>query len=90
VAKFRYHRGSLKDSMETVIEVKDKNDLLDQILSNYADTSFPLDRKDIKNFTIQPYGGIDKRIGWNTYIVEIDACPPWGRHVAGFTNGPLE
>lgn len=39
----------------------------------------------------EPYGGIDPRIGWDTYIVTV-RHPGWpneGPHVAGFVNGPL-
>ena len=40
---------------------------------------------------VTPYGGIDKRIGWDTYIVTT-THPGWADprpSVAGFINGPL-
>lgn len=33
---------------------------------------------------VKPYGGMDERIGWDTYIVTIE-----GHGVYGFTDGPL-
>ena len=32
--------------------------------------------------SVDPYGGLDSRIGWDTYIVIGDG-------VVGFTNGPV-
>lgn len=32
--------------------------------------------------SVEPYGGVDSRIGWDTHIV-------MGDDVAGFTNGPV-
>lgn len=31
---------------------------------------------------VEPYGGFDKRIGWDTHLVLVDGAP------VGFTDGP--
>lgn len=38
---------------------------------------------------VEPYDGVDKRCGWDTYIVTIH-FPDTNPGVWGFTNGPLE
>lgn len=62
--KFRFHRGSLASAMETMVEVKDKNELLAHIVQNCMCVYGPIgiDR---------PYGdGRDDRIAWKeTYYV---------------------
>ena len=37
---------------------------------------------------VEPYGGIDTRIGWDTHIV-IARYPDGTEQPAGFTNGPV-
>lgn len=74
---FREHRGSLEDSMTTVIELKDRKDLI-----AHCDRIFP-DCRPIQSDHLQFTAcGSDERIGWNeTYIVTLRG---WG--VLGFTN----
>jgi hypothetical protein len=36
-----------------------------------------------EDLKVAPYGGVDKRCGWDTYIVTIE-----GYGVMGFTDGP--
>jgi hypothetical protein len=67
---FRRHREFLDEAMKTVTEVNSIKDIED--ITGYT------------NITVEKYGGFDKRIGWDTYIV----CEN-GRG-CGFTNGPLE
>ena len=80
VTLYREHRGSLDDSMQTVIEIKSKAELREHILK--VDDWAPLAGK----LTIEKYGTkpLDERIGWDTHIVM------WNKTVMGFTNGPLD
>lgn len=55
---FRFHRGGLKESMETVIEVNSMNELIDAI-------GFP------HEITFQ-HIGMDTRVNWDTYYVIAD------------------
>jgi hypothetical protein len=80
--KFREHRGGLAESMETVVEVANRVELiihLAHLMERYPGTVV-----DFQKIKIEPYGGWDERIGWDTYIVTLE-----GYGVLGFTNGPL-
>ena len=75
--KFREHRGDLKSSMETTIEIEGtKESLYNAIHDGY---DFTMDM-----LHVSPYGGIDVRTGWDTHIVAVD-----GHGVFGFTDGGL-
>ncbi len=74
--KFRYHRGTLKDSLDTQIEITDTENLIDR-LNEYL--GFHLKISDIK---IEPYG-FDARIGWDTHIVT------WQHGVLGFLSSHI-
>lgn len=76
---FRQHRGSFKEAMKTVIEVRDKVDLFNYLKHDLS--GYKLESMD--QLTITPYSGIDSRNGWDTYIVCINGA------AIGFTNGPL-
>lgn len=65
---FRPQRGSLAEAMAEVREIPTMQALRD-VLSPRTLVS------------IKKYGGVDARIGWDTWMVVDD----WG--VAGFTNG---
>lgn len=78
--KFREHRGAYMDSMATVVEIADHAALVDHIRSMLAPYRFEFDSRLLR---VKPYGGIDSRNGWDTYIVTID-----GFGVVGFTDGP--
>lgn len=72
--RYRDHRGSLNESMETVKEFTTKDEL-------------GLHLKELHPYlngkiTIEPYA-FDKRIGWDTHIVCI------GQHGVGFTDGGI-
>lgn len=76
--KYREHRGNLKSSMETTIEIEGtKESLYNVILDSYDCT--------IDMLHVSPYGGIDERTGWDTHIVTVD-----GYGVFGFTDGDLK
>jgi hypothetical protein len=71
---FRFNRGSFQDSMKTVIEFKDKSDLLSRI-SVYN----PIIETE-ESLECIPYFGVDNRNGWNTYLIKL------GGFVVGMTN----
>jgi len=71
--KFRWQRGGYRASMETVVEIEPKLDALAVILKVPPSA-----------VTVEPYGGIDKRNGWDTYIVSIEG------QACGFTDGPVQ
>ena len=81
MTKFRWHRGSLADSMATVVEVADRAALVAII---EAEWHWLVPGADID---INPYG-YDKRIGWDTYLVTVQQLDGT-RVVAGMTDGPL-
>lgn len=58
---FRFHRGSLSDSMNTVVPVSGLYELIAQLSKLYEPGKI----------LVRPYG-YDKRTGWNTHIVTID------------------
>src|SRR4029077_19828629 len=75
---FRQHRGTLRESMETVADIADASELL-----ALARSLFPGKWEDAALMQ-EPYGD-DTRIGWKqTQIVSIE-----GRGVLGISNGPI-
>jgi hypothetical protein len=80
--KLRQHRGGLAESMATTVEIEaTMPSLLAAMRPVMAPWGVDLTPDMVH---VEPYGGIDKRIGWDTYIVTMD-----GRGVYGFTDGPL-
>lgn len=73
---YRDHRGSLSESMKTIIEVKSIDDIRKHIMKDW-----PFDT--LGEITVKPYA-YDHRIEWETYAVCVDG------NAFGFTNGPLE
>jgi hypothetical protein len=73
---FRPQRGSLAEAMAEVREVKTRADI-DAIHHGWHVVA------------VDPYGGIDKRIGWDTYIV-TGRTADGQVDVYGFTDGPLD
>jgi hypothetical protein len=61
--KYRDHRGSLSDSMETVQEVSSIDEIKRHLNKSY--TPFRLSVAEIKF----EHEGIDHRTGWDTYYV---------------------
>ncbi len=76
--KFREHRGSLADSMATVVEISDRTALVSLLAGRLGDYGFEFADRDL---VIASYG-YDHRIDWDTHIVTIE-----GYGVAGFTDG---
>lgn len=81
---FRFHKGSLKESMETCVVVKNKHELALTISTyNYEHGIF-------ENLIIKEYC-FDKRIGWNTHIVLVKpSCVTEDPYVVGFLSDNLE
>jgi hypothetical protein len=78
--KFRLHRGTLEESMQTVCEVNSKAELVEVLAKDLA--FFPISITE-QMISIIPYA-YDGRIEWDTYIVSLEYFG-----IAGFTNGPL-
>jgi hypothetical protein len=79
--KFREHKGGLDESMDTVVEVADRDALVQHVRKLMAPWGFELDDSKLK---VKPYAK-DDRIGWpDTHLVTLE-----GYGVLGYTNGPL-
>lgn len=76
---FRPHRGSLCESMDEVIEIDSREELVKHLNEDFPYGS-PVT---LKSLDIQPYG-FDDRIGWDTHIVTVN------KSAVGFTNGNLK
>lgn len=69
--KYRDHRGGLDESMQTMVDMPRD---LESLATHLGVKS--------SSIRVEAYGGFDKRIGWDTYIVLVDGVP------FGFTDGP--
>jgi hypothetical protein len=79
--KYRQHRGSLADSMATVVEVEGRAGLIAQLRKELAPWA-TMDEFPDKAVHIDLYFGDDDRIGWkNVGIVTLD-----GYGVIGFVE----
>lgn len=79
--KFREHRGSLSDAMETVVEVSNISDI-----AAIINKSWDYFGKKVEQIKIEFYC-YDERIDWETYIVTYRLSGEEQFYVAGFTNG---
>jgi hypothetical protein len=80
--KYRHHRGGFAESMETTVEIDSLTELAAHI---NASLDFKISENDI---CIEAYGGVDRRNGWDTHVVEIRwNTGEW--YPIGFTNGKL-
>jgi len=74
---YRPHRELLADAMREVQSWETRADL-ERIVAPF------------KLVSVEPYGGFDARIGWNTYIVTVMTRLGTSKiHPIGFTNAPL-
>lgn len=87
---FRFHRGSLEDSLKTTIVVNSIEDLLNKIihleLVSWRNVDF---KKDITSYEIHIEGKktFDSRIGWYSHKVDIRFDDTlW---VVGYLSEPL-
>lgn len=78
MSKFRPQRRTLAEAMDEMVEI-DGMAGLRKHLERDGYRAETLDK-----MTVEAYFGIDKRIGWDTYIVHSE-----GYGVLGFTDGPL-
>lgn len=85
--KFREHRGTLADSMQTQVELPDRAALLAHIAKLLEPFGYKFEPSWVH---VEPYAWYeadkaywDKRVRWHTYIVTLD-----GYGVLGFTDGP--
>lgn len=76
--KFRFHRGGLAESMETVVTVADKAALCNQVRAARGYPAF-----EDGQIAVSPYC-YDARIGWDTHIVTLEG------NAIGYTDGPME
>lgn len=79
--KFRPHRGDLVESMNEMIEVESKSELIDILRKELEKYGIFISDEAVK---IEPCG-FDNRINWDTYVVTSDGCV-----VIGYTNGDLK
>lgn len=81
--KFREHRGHLADSMETLVEIADRAELVAHLSKILWPYSFPVKDEDIEVKKYFPRA--DPRCGWQqTYIVVLAGYGP-----IGYTDGPI-
>ena len=66
---FRFHRGSLEDSMKTVVKFDTYDELVKIIEAGQRPEWGPIGK-----ITVENYGGFDDRIGWDTHLVCLDGC----------------
>jgi hypothetical protein len=96
---FRFHRGSLNESMQTCVVVKNKEDLFNYISSFNKATGKLREKsdrfcisssiRDIDQLKILPYI-FDTRIGWNTHLVLIhNTCVTQDAYPIGFLSDAL-
>jgi hypothetical protein len=78
--RYRDHRGSLDDSMATIIELADRAALIAHLRSIYDQKHFG-EWPDAA-VKVKPYC-YDERIDWDTYIVTLNDG------AVGFTDGPV-
>lgn len=76
--KFRWQRGSLDDSMQTVVDFESFDDLVNILRSNGFLRDCQASDIAVKQYTY------DERIGWDTHIVTYNGS------AVGFTDGPVE
>ncbi len=89
---FRFHRGSLEESLKTTIIVKTWNDIVRAIV--FDDLVAKENPKWGAEFRIASYPNeencFDKRIGWYTQVVSTNLYEENKFHPIGFLSEPLE
>jgi len=77
--KFRFHRGSLEESLQTVREVESLDDVRELLIWQVVLSLLP----EYFKLTCRYYT-YDKRINWQTWVILNDGLP------VGFSNGELK
>ncbi len=89
---FRFHRGSLDDSLKTTIVVKTFNDMVKAII--FDSVSIEANPKWGARFSVEPYpsknNNFDARIGWYTHIVMTNLYEEDKMHPIGFLSKPFD
>lgn len=89
---FRFHRGSLKESLKTTVVVKDLNDIVKALFSSMSEHFF-LGRTWSGRFEIIPYPddetNFDARIGWYTHLVSCNIYHKDQMTPIGFLSEPF-
>lgn len=93
MALFRFHRGSLDESLKTTIIVKTLTDVIRAIVMSFDENMIKTQKWGAK-FEIIPYpsesNNFDKRIGWYTHMVLTNMFEEDKMHPVGFLSEPLE
>lgn len=79
--KIRMHAGGLSASMYTAAEIQPTATAVAAYVAEHLKPQSGINPEQV---SVEPYGGIDPRIGWDTYIVLISG------QAVGFTDGPLQ
>lgn len=96
---FRFHRGSLEDSMKTCFIVKDKKELYEKICRFNKLTNKERSTEDLicisenipseESLSVKNYI-YDERIGWHTQIVIVkNRCVTIDPYMIGFLSEPF-
>lgn len=80
--RFRFHKGTLEESLKTVTEVSSLEELK-KIISEYH--TFTEDIPDVESLRFDKHV-FDSRIGWNTYYVVVKLSNIKEEFVAGMSN----
>lgn len=82
MTRLREHRGNLYDSLETIVVIQNRADLVSHIRDALARFSVIIDADAV---SIEPYAADDRAVGWeDTHVVTVKE---YG--VYGFTDGPV-
>lgn len=88
---FRFHRGSLEESLNTTVIVKDFSDLLKAILNSGLINENNINYE--AKIEITPYpskeNNFDSRIGWYTQLVSANFYEEDKIHPIGFLSEPI-
>lgn len=88
---FRFHRGSLEESIKTTIIVKTFNDVVHAIV--FENSVIDANTTWGARFNYEPYPDkqncFDKRIGWYTQIVTCNLYEENKMHPIGFLSEPF-
>lgn len=76
MTRFRFHRGSLADSLDTTTDVESVGDFM--LLPEIQEIHKP------GKSVVQQYLKFDHRCGWDTYLIYEDGA------VFGMSDGPIK
>jgi hypothetical protein len=89
---FRFHRGSLQESLKTTIIVKTFNDMVKAIIDSFDENTIEKSKWGAK-FSVEPYpskdNNFDPRIGWYAQMVTTNIYEEDKMHPIGFLSEPF-